>query len=423
MKEKTSFTITETTANGKPCYCIAGMLGAKRVRQYRGTMAEAVTAQTMLNAELHNLPAPSIVSTRLTPAQALDAERALHALPAGMTLEQCVRFTADNYTPALVPVTVSKALADMLADYERRGKRPDTIRNLSLRVGWLSKRYPDKLVSEVTADQIKGVIESGNGGPVSQDNTRRAISSLFTYCGKKKHTGKNPMDDIEPGEWDAPAPEAYSLAQVRGLLNAATGYRGGRLVPYVVLGLLCGIRPTEIARLATQPGGGWDAINLDARCIRLDERLCKLRDRRIVEFPTIETKPAKGKSPGVVVCSVVDWLAPHKLARTPIVQGNWRKDWDEVKLRAGIDGTKKNPVPGKAHSIPDGLRHTAISNHLAQFENEGKTATWAGNSPSIIHANYKALTSQAEAREFWTITPANIGGVVVPLPVGKAVAA
>ncbi len=48
--------------------------------------------------------------------------------------------------------------------------------------------------------------------------------------------------------------------------------------------------------------------------------------------------------------------------------------------------------------------HPAISTHLAYFQHEGKTATWAGNSPDIIQRHYKGLVKPGDAKEFWAIT-------------------
>jgi hypothetical protein len=53
----------------------------------------------------------------------------------------------------------------------------------------------------------------------------------------------------------------------------------------------------------------------------------------------------------------------------------------------------------------DVMRHTGISNHLAEHQHEGKTATWAGNSPDVIQRHYKGLVSRKDAKAFWAIAP------------------
>ncbi len=61
-----------------------------------------------------------------------------------------------------------------------------------------------------------------------------------------------------------------------------------------------------------------------------------------------------------------------------------------------------------AHLKPwpqDVLRHTGISCHYRLHEDEGKTASWAGNSPEMIHAHYRALVSAKDAAALFEILP------------------
>jgi integrase len=184
------------------------------------------------------------------------------------------------------------------------------------------------------------------------------------YCGSnpanlEKRNGRRTADEREP--------EVLSLASVRKLLEAAQGYREGKLVPYVVLGLFCAIRPTELARLS------WKEIDLEAKTVTIGAKMAKMRARRIVE----------------VSDNAVTWLA------LPIKGPNWRKDFTEVRTLAGIK-----------HWTQDVLRHTGISHHLSQHQHEGRTAVWAGNSPDVIQRHYRGLVKRAESAEFWALTPA-----------------
>ena len=52
----------------------------------------------------------------------------------------------------------------------------------------------------------------------------------------------------------------------------------------------------------------------------------------------------------------------------------------------GKEGTK-----GLRAWVPDYMRHTALSNNFAHNKHEGETASWAGNSPNIIHRHYKGV--------------------------------
>jgi hypothetical protein len=58
--------------------------------------------------------------------------------------------------------------------------------------------------------------------------------------------------------------------------------------------------------------------------------------------------------------------------------------------------------------------------YLAKHKHEGEAATWAGNSPNIIHRHYKGLVKEADAAEFWSITPATIQAQVAQFPAQAA---
>jgi hypothetical protein len=55
-------------------------------------------------------------------------------------------------------------------------------------------------------------------------------------------------------------------------------------------------------------------------------------------------------------------------------------------------------------------------------KHEGEAASWAGNSPNVIHRHYKALVKEADAKEFWEITPANVKSQIAEFPAQAAAA-
>jgi len=72
------------------------------------------------------------------------------------------------------------------------------------------------------------------------------------------------------------------------------------------------------------------------------------------------------------------------------------------------------------HGCVTFLSSSVISKHLAYFQHEGKTATWAGNSPDIIQRHYKGLVKPGAANEFWAITPESLESKIIPLPTTRA---
>jgi integrase len=161
--------------------------------------------------------------------------------------------------------------------------------------------------------------------------------------------------------------------------------------------------PTEIARLT------WDRVDLTEGTITLDGSMAKTRQRRIVKLPE----------------NAIAWLLPLAPKHPDFVPAAFQRHFGRVKHAAGFNG----PDGGKAEDgkklrpwVQDYMRHTAISMYLAKHKHEGEAATWAGNSPNVIHRHYKGLVKESEATEFWNLTPPRIKSEVVTLGAVRAAA-
>jgi len=143
-----------------------------------------------------------------------------------------------------------------------------------------------------------------------------------------------------------------------------------------------------------------------------------MRQRRIVDMACLTEKGKRSKET-LLSANLIAWLKPYATDKSPFCGANWRRDFDAVKLAAGFGNPSCKPAEEETEVekqkrlalkpwTSDILRHTGISNHLAYFQHEGKTAAWAGNSPDIIQRHYKGLVKQPDAKEFWTIKPESI---------------
>jgi integrase len=388
MQTKSRFRIVEfTNRGGSQSFRVTGCkANGEQVRKNFATMAEATVCQQALESEFQGLPKPEgeLVTTRLSKPQIAEAELAYNLLN-GRPLLPAIRYFVDTYREPSIRVPLTKALAEFIEAKKASNSRPDTITSLEYKVGVLIRNHAEKCVSDIMPNDLSAEINRTGLSPVSKSNIRRALHAFFEWCATRKPQAyclENPVKSIEPIKVDREEPQILPLDGVKRLVQAAEAYKEGVCMPYVALGLFCAIRPTELARLS------WNEIDLKAKTVTIGAKLAKMRQRRIVEIPK----------------NAVQFLKMHEEEKTPIKGKNARRDFDAVKAAAGYGG-RSAEKPELQPWTADIMRHTGISHHLAQHQHEGKTATWAGNSPDVIQKHYKGLVKSKDAKEFWAIAP------------------
>ncbi len=392
MKINERFSIAKfSNPSGERVFRVQGYKqSGERVRKNFPTEGEAEAERQRLELEAANQESEvQLRQTRLSQDKLQEAEVAFAKLN-GKPLLEAVGFYLQNYREPLTPMTMGEAFDKFIADKKSKGKRPETIRNLEVRVGRLKDAMPGKLVSNILRQDVEAAIENGIKGERSlrtKSNERRALSAFFSWAVLKQYTPVNPVLAIDPPVVDRSSPSILTVGEARRLCDAAAAFKGGKLVPYTALGLFAGLRPTELARLT------WDDIDIKRREIYITEQIAKTRQVRTVAMSL----------------NLVEWIKPHAAARTPIKGENWQKDFDQIKEVAGY-GTPTDEKPALKPWTQDLMRHTAITFHMARHNDEGKTATWAGNSPNVIHGHYRALLRnvKSKCREFWAIRPRDI---------------
>lgn len=384
--QRGSFLIVEfTNPSGATAWRVTGRkMNGIRVRENFKTHAEAVSRRSELEIEAANLESEARpVVTRLSSEQAVIAEAAFREIQGfPLSLIDAIRWAKANYSDPQKKILVEDAFKLFLDAKRAKNLRKATLRSLNQRVGRIAETWPKRLVSDIQTEELRQMIFRPGPSIVNQESDYRAFANFFNWAVKQGYCQHNPVAKIGKIKLDRGEPEILPLDAVRKLLSAAGEYKDGALVPYVALGLFCALRPTELEQLT------WNNIDLQERTVTLAADIAKMRRRRIVEMPA----------------NCAKWLKPHALRRTPIYPKNWRKGFDKIKKAAGF-GTPTEESPDLKPWPKDVMRHTGISCHLAEHENEGKTAAWAGNSANVVHEHYKALVKKADAKAFWSIAP------------------
>lgn len=388
MKLRAAFLVAEfINHSGSKSYRVTGTkLDGSRVRENYPNVEEATGRKQLLESEALNLPsAARLQQTRLTAEQLAEAERAFMEL-GDRPLMDAVRFYVENYRDPEVKITLPEAFAKFITTKTTDRARPETLNNLRFRVGaFIKTQSAERLVSDVLPAHVTEFIDRDGTKPRglrTKKNDYLALSSFFSWA--SQHTpcycASNPMPKSKRAKIDQTDPEIMPLGTVHRLLDAAATYKDGRCLPYFTLGLFCALRPDEMDRIT------WKNIDLEDRIVTLGADIAKTRSKRHVEISD----------------NAIEWLRPHALKKTEI--GIGRYDFDAVRKLAGL---KKWAV--------DIMRHTSVSHHLTAHQHEGKTALWAGNSPTIIQKHYKGLVKRQDAEAFWSISPDDASQKIVAL--------
>jgi hypothetical protein len=199
---------------------------------------------------------------------------------------------------------------------------------------------------------------------------------IFNAARKQKLVSSNPVEDVgyKGRKNDAEEITVLTPEQLQRLFACADP----EIVPLYAIAAFAGVRWNEIEQL------NWDDIKEGE--IVISARIAKTRSRRIIPIRPALAAFLSERRTGSVLPRIYS-------ARRPSVR---RLDF----LRAQAEKQAKlYPWPRNA------LRHSFISYALAIDHDENRIALESGNTPDVIHTNYRALVTREEAEKFWNIRP------------------
>ena len=271
-----------------------------------------------------------------------------------------------------------------------------------------SDAFPNKTTRDITPSEIETFL-NGCGSLGSIKTYRKTIRAMFNFLVEEGHCDKNPVRRDKKTELTYSI-EIITPEQCSRLLHAADA----ATLPSIAIGLFCGLRASEIARL------DWSKVNLSEQIIVIDSAVArKTGARRVVPMPE--------------ACK--EWLTPYAKTEGAVQPSDFRNKFDLVRVRAGykpsfaerkdtalqdaLTDAKKRKV--KLHDWPSNcLRHSAISYGMADCGDPGKVSGWAGNSPAMIRQHYDAQATPSAAKTFYAIRPKQAGNVIKTFKPAKA---
>lgn len=358
-------------------YRVAGIKrDGTRIRENYQHQQAAQVRQIELECEwLQRQSAPAIRATELTDIQIKLAESAFARLDADEEITSAVDAWIRHGRAQSVKhsVRLDEAVDQFNAWLETTEElRPVTKTNLRGRVNVFRNSVGNVIVSHFTPEAIEQYLERRKVCNATKGSEMRCISRFFSWCiaRPRRWMASNPCREIKLPRTENGVPAILTVDQCEKLLRTAETFKEGRLVPYLVVTMFAGLRPTEASRLT------WEQANLADLELRLDGTQTKTSKPRVV---TIHPTLAK-------------WLKAYH--SKPFFPANHENDFLDMRRDAGIT---KWPS--------DVLRHTAVSFYFRQSGSYGLTAEQFGNSESIIKAHYQGRVSSDDAKKFYALLP------------------
>lgn len=315
-----------------------------------------------------------VALTGLDDAARRDVLEALDVLAGRGNLTMAAKYFVQHYAPAHA-VSVDTLMADYLEGLRVGNRRPRTILDVKGKVGAFSTANGRRAVQAISRREIDQWLSAEgrkrSWGPASRNAYRQALHGFFNYAVRRELIQSNPVHGVTKATVDENMPEVLTVREVRRLIGAARRVEE-RLVPYVVIGLFCGLRPeNELAQL------DWSDIDLERKTLLVRPASAKKRRLRYVDLSE----------------NLIEFLRPFEVEDGPIYFSRYR--FRDVVALAKLKWTR------------DVMRHTYASYHLGQHQNAALTALQLGHhgDTTVLFSHYRNLVRREEAARFWSMRP------------------
>jgi len=307
---------------------------------------------------------------------------------AGATLDQVVDFWLKTHRPAHRK-PIGEAVEECLRVKSAAGRRERSMRQLGYALGALVRSVgPETIVADVTHEQIETWLANPDWSMRTRAGRLIDARTFFAFAIRRGWAVSDPGAKVEPITVDQRPPGILTVPQVRRLMDACWKV-APRFLPFITLGLFCGVRPEEIKQLT------WEQVNLATGYVEIPAAIAKRirgggsRQRRLIRI-----QPAAAA-----------WL---KLGGD-LPPVSWQDQFDRVRHAAGFQANARGRLGRRRRTKwepwpRNGMRHSFCSYCLPIF-GERDEAQWAGHSPEMAVAHYRELVTVEAAREFWGVRP------------------
>jgi site-specific recombinase XerC len=370
-------------------------------RKFFRTRAEALAFGSQKKAEQVSLGNLAHGLSDLLKQEALACTDRLR--PYGKTLSDAVDYYIADLALTEKSTSVERAAQEMLVGMAKNRLSGRHIKATESYLNQFSLAHGKDTVASVNAQRIQAWLESKKMSDVTFNTKLRYLRSFFAFCLKRKYAKENPANEVSFKKVMSAVPRLLSPSDLRVIIAAGDE----AIRPALVLQAFCGVRSAELARVE------WKDI-LQSGHLQIGADKAKTAKRRLTPIPAIALRyllSVRKASGAVFPTPKVDaWVKECKEAgEAPSASEveSRRTDALNVALHA-----VKVACPGIKWGS-NALRASALSYRLAETKDAAATALEMGNSPAVLLRDYRELTTEAEASEWFAVDPKNPQGKVL----------
>lgn len=292
------------------------------------------------------------------------------------------QWRAERGKSAATGAVVEEYLRTKRAD---SGLNPGYVLNLGYALKPFVAAFPSH-IGEITPAQIETWLASLNQTPVTRNNARAVLVSLFRFARQREYlpdrtTAAEKIKKLRVRR-DERHIEIRTPDELRAIMDAARS----EYVPWLALEAFSTIRTEEISpKNSSKSRLRWSDFKWSEKVIAVRGATSKTgRPRHVPIHPTLAL-----------------WLAPWRRATGDVMPDPLKYQLEIARLKSLGFTWKKNA-----------LRHTAISCRLAVVKNAAQVAEESGNSVEMIRRTYHHPVTMATARAWYAVKPTVPANVV-----------
>jgi integrase len=325
-----------------------------------------------------------------------EQKSAVFAIPAALreqvlwALGECERFSVpfrDVFDAGLAlktkaklkeELTLREAAARMIEE-----KRPEVsttyFDDMRFFFASISQTLGDHKIYEIGAEEIEDWLEDRELAAVTWNNKLRMLNVLWNH-GLERRNGwvsENVILEIRRRNVKHDEVEVLTIPQVNALLKSAS-MTLPNLVPYLVIGLFCGLRPSEIQRT------DWSDIDWETNSLRVRVTKSRASSSRYVHLEPV----------------AVDWLKPIARPGGPVCDMEGKR-WSDLKQLRAMTSNFDGHV----------FRHCFGTYHYRAFNDPQRTIVEMGHTTvQMLYKHYRRPVPQTTAAEYWKLTRSAVLG-------------